>query len=109
VRLRKVSGIEREITLDCGEQVIPLHEHGVDVEGFHEERREGDDVASERSACPSGEREVTCIFVMLKKSKQKNKEVTLIFSIFDCENGDFTWSWKLMWKMRVKVKVIKDY
>lgn len=96
MRLRKVSGIEREITLDCGEQVIPFHEHGVDVEGFHEERREGDDVARERSACPSGEREfITCIFVMLKKSKQKNKEVTLIFSIFDCENGDFTWSWRL--------------
>ncbi|GAU13291.1 hypothetical protein TSUD_42450 [Trifolium subterraneum] len=68
-------GIEREITLDCGEQVIPFHEQGVEVEGFHEERREGDDVARERSASPSDERDITCSIFKLKKMKKKNKEM----------------------------------
>lgn len=44
-RLRKVSGIEREMTLPCGEQVMPRHEQGVGLEGFHEERTEEDDFA----------------------------------------------------------------
>lgn len=59
-------GIEREITLVCGEQEMPCHEHGVKLDGFHEERIEDDSLAEgsaeerrERRACPSGEREVT--------------------------------------------------
>ena len=32
--MRKVSGIEREMTLPCGEQVMPFHEQGVELEGF---------------------------------------------------------------------------
>lgn len=62
------------MTLPCGEQVMPFHEQGVEVDGFHEERTEGDDFAaagvaserSERRACPSGERQATCIFVMVR-------------------------------------------
>lgn len=69
-----MSGIESEITLDCGEQVMPFHEHGVEVEGFHEERREGDEVARERSACPSGEIELTSI----EKNSKKNKKVVTL-------------------------------
>lgn len=37
-RLRNVFGIEREMTLFCGEHVIPCHEHGVIEDGFHEDR-----------------------------------------------------------------------
>lgn len=87
-----MSGIEREMTLPCGEQVMPFHEHGVELDGFHEERTEGDDLAAgpasdrrERRACPSGERQVlTSIFVMVrqKNSKENNKLVTLWGTIF---------------------------
>jgi len=59
--LRKVSGIEREMTLPFGEQVMPCHEQGVELDGSHVERTEEDDFAGmrERRTCPSGEREVT--------------------------------------------------
>lgn len=96
-----MSGIEREMTLPCGEQVMPFHEQGVELDGFHEERRtEGDDFAAgpaadrrERRACPSGERQVTCIFVRVrqKKRKENNKVVTLwgtVFSIWIVKNDD---------------------
>lgn len=84
--MRKVSGIEREMTLPCGEQVMPFHEQGVELEGFHEERTEGDDCAAgpaadrrERRACPSEERQVTPIFVRVRQSnsKENSKVVTL--------------------------------
>lgn len=65
------------MTLPCGEQVMPFHEQGVELEGFHEERTEGDDDFAagrrERRACPSGERQVTPIFVVRVRQKN-NKE-----------------------------------
>lgn len=41
-RLRNVSGMEREMTLFCGEHVTPCHEQGLSVLGFQEDRI-GDD------------------------------------------------------------------
>lgn len=72
-RLRNVLGREREMTLVCGEHVMPCHEHGFGLDGFHEERMEEDALAEgsqeerrERRACPSGEREVTSkVFVVV--------------------------------------------
>lgn len=64
-RLRNVFGIESEITLFCGEQVIPCHEQGVEeFDGFQEERigdleLGSEDERRERRVWPSGEREVT--------------------------------------------------
>lgn len=103
--LRKVSGIEREITLPCGEQVMPFHEHGVELVGFHEERTEclGDDLGApdtrESKACPSEERQViTSIFVRVrqkKKNKENNKVVT-VFPIWIVKKVKMAWSWRLM-------------
>lgn len=60
VRLRNVFGSESEITLFCGEHVMPCHEHGVRLEGSHEDRIEEDNLDEgsvaarrERRACPS--------------------------------------------------------
>lgn len=65
-RLRNVLGREREMTLFCGEHVMPCQVHGVGLDGFHVERMEEEALAEgsaaesrERRACPSGEREVT--------------------------------------------------
>lgn len=65
-RLRNVLGIERDITLFCGEQVIPCHEHGVSEDEFHEERmleevleREPAEERRESRVWPSGERAET--------------------------------------------------
>lgn len=59
-------GRESEITLSCGEHVMPCHAHGVELDGFHEESTADDDFEEgsaaarrERRACPSGDREVT--------------------------------------------------
>nr|GME04775.1 hypothetical protein TSUD_42450 [Ipomoea batatas] len=67
-RLRKVLGIESEITLSCGEQVMPFQEHGVGVEGFQEERTDDDDLeygsadfSRESRVSPSGERPSTAL------------------------------------------------
>lgn len=56
-------GRESEMTLFCGEHVTPCHAHGVELDGFHEERTGDDDFAEgstaarrERRASPSGER-----------------------------------------------------
>ena len=38
LRFRNVLGREREITLLCGEQVMPCHEHGVGLDGSHVEK-----------------------------------------------------------------------
>lgn len=71
-RLRNMLGREREITLFCGEHVMPCHVHGVGLDGFQEERIEDDALAEgsaaerrERRACPSGEREVTSNFFVI--------------------------------------------
>jgi len=98
-----VSGIEREMTLPCGEQVMPFHEQGVELEGFHEERTEGDDDFAagrrERRACPSGERQVTPIFVVRvrqKNSKENNKVVTLLWgTMFSIRTENMAWFWRL--------------
>ena len=97
-----MSGIEREMTLPCGEQVMPFHEQGVELEGFHEERTEGDDLAAgrrERRACPSGERQVTPIFVVRvrqKNSKENNKVVTLLWgTMFSIRTENMAWFWRL--------------
>lgn len=54
-------GIEREMTLFCGEQVTPCHEHGVSEDEFQEERMvESAEVERRESRVwPSGEREKT--------------------------------------------------
>lgn len=63
VRLRKVLGREREMTLFCGEQVTPFHWHGVGREGSQvetgEEAGEGWSVALNRDsrASPSEDKE----------------------------------------------------
>lgn len=98
-----MSGIEREMTLPCGEQVMPFHEQGVELEGFHEERTEGDDDFAagrrERRACPSGERQVTPIFVVRvrqKNSKENNKVVTLLWgTMFSIRTENMAWFWRL--------------
>lgn len=91
-RLRNVSGRESEMTLFCGEQVMPCHEHGVWLDGFHEESIDDEDdlgdglVSKERRACPSGEREVTGTVALNQKKKKHNKnerEMVLVFSIKD--------------------------
>jgi len=101
--LRKVSGIEREITLPCGEQVIPFHEHGVELDGFHEERT-GDDFAAEPAAgrrerrdCPSGERQVTPIFVRVRQKNimENNKVVTLRGTMLSIWTTKMAWFWRL--------------
>lgn len=48
-RLRNVFGIEREMTLFCGEHVTPCHEHGVIEDEFHDERT-ADEVLERESA-----------------------------------------------------------
>lgn len=65
-RLRNVLGRDREMTLFCGEHVMPCHEHGVGLDGSHEERTEEDALAEgseaerrQRRALPSAEREET--------------------------------------------------
>ena len=97
-----MSGIEREMTLPCGEQVMPFHEQGVELEGFHEERTEGDDDFAagrrERRACPSGERQVTPIFVVRvrqKNNKENNKVVTLWGTMFSIWTVKMAWFWRL--------------
>lgn len=82
-RLRNVFGREREITLSCGEHVMPCQEHGVWLLGFHEKRIDEDAFADgsaaakrERSASPSGEREVTksvLLMAMLKRNRKNKK------------------------------------
>lgn len=92
-RLRKMLGREREITLFCGEHVIPCHEHGVWLDGFHEESTKGDCFAGrrERRAWPSGDREETkvslvIVMKMMNNMKEKREEglvqVSLWFSIW---------------------------
>lgn len=59
LRLRKVLGRKRAMTLLVGEQVIPCQEQGLEEEGDHEGRRGYEMVGSiERRASPSGERQV---------------------------------------------------
>lgn len=64
--LRNMLGSDREITLFCGEHVIPCHKHGVELFGFHEESTGEEAFADgsasdkrERRASPSGDKEVT--------------------------------------------------
>lgn len=63
VRLRKVLGREREMTLFCGEQVTPFHWHGVGWEGSQvesgEEAGEGmsDALRRDSRASPSEDKE----------------------------------------------------
>lgn len=40
-------GTETEMTRFCGEHVMPSHEHGVKLDGFHEERTGEDDLEEE--------------------------------------------------------------
>ncbi|KAM0018459.1 hypothetical protein Hdeb2414_s0026g00674321 [Helianthus debilis subsp. tardiflorus] len=73
-RLRKVLGIEMEITLFCGEHVMPCHEHGVGEDGVHDGRvvvleREPPEERRESKASPSGER-VEMNGVRIKKVKK---------------------------------------
>lgn len=82
-RLRNVLGREREMTLFCGEHVTPCHEHGVGLDGFHEDRIDEDDFTDgsaaerrERRACPSADRDDTrsTVWVMIKIIITKNEE-----------------------------------
>ena len=84
-RLRNVLGREREITLFCGEHVMPCQEHGVRPDGFHEERIDEDAFADgsvaeirERRASPSEDREATKnVLVMVNiiiKNEQNNRK-----------------------------------
>lgn len=65
---------------------MPCHEHGVKLEGFHEESIDGDAFAEgpaaemrERSASPSGESEETKVFNIVNKNEnEKNKCVFFI-------------------------------
>jgi len=54
---------ETEITLSSGEQVMPVHEHGVEDEGSQVEKTEDEERdfegSKESRACPSGERQET--------------------------------------------------
>lgn len=77
-RLRNVFGMESEITLFCGEQVIPCHEQGVKFDGFQEQRigdleLGSEDERRERRAMPSGEREVTSSGATVVHKRKKNK------------------------------------
>lgn len=85
-RLRNVLGREMEMTLFCGEQVMPCHEHGVWVLGFHEERIDEDAAfadgppaadKSERRASPSAERESVLFMATLKKKRMTKKRAVL--------------------------------
>lgn len=65
-RFKKVFGIEREMTLFCGEHVMPCHEHGVGEDEFHVDKigdesleRESPEVRRESKASPSGDTAVT--------------------------------------------------
>lgn len=91
-RLRNVLGREREITLFCGEHVMPCHEHGVGLDGFHEERIDEDAFADwsaaeirERRASPSEDRETTknvlVLVIIITKNEQNKREWWLGFSI----------------------------
>lgn len=64
---------------------MPCHEHGVELDGFHEDNIEEDAFAGpaaeirERRASPSGDSEETKVFDMVKKyknEKNKREEVT---------------------------------
>lgn len=85
------------MTLPCGEQVIPFHEHGVELDGFHEEKTTEDDddfSASdrrERSACPSGERQVTCIFVKVRQNNKSKENNLVLFSIWIVKMVSLSW------------------
>lgn len=66
VRLRKVLGREREMTLFCGEQVTPFHWHGVGWEGSQVESGEeageagegrSEDLSRDSRASPSEDKE----------------------------------------------------
>lgn len=43
-RLRNVFGIEIDMTLFCGEHVIPCQEHGVWLDGVQEDKTADDDL-----------------------------------------------------------------
>lgn len=83
-RLRNVLGREREITLLCGEHVMPCQEQGFGLDGFHEESTDEDDFADgsaaerrDKRACPSGEREETnstAFFMIRPKNTRNNKK-----------------------------------
>lgn len=78
VMLRKMLGRERDMTLFCGEQVMPCHEHGVGWEGFHVGSMEDGDAMlaaamRERRAWPSGEREEMKEVVKDKKNNDKKE------------------------------------
>lgn len=69
-------GREREMTLFCGEQVIPCHEHGVELDGFHEERTEEVSLTEdrrERSASPSEDRDEEEEKQRVKQNKNREK------------------------------------
>ena len=71
------------MTLFCGEHVMPCHEHGVWLDGFHEERIDEDAFADgpaaeirERRVSPSEDREATKIVlamvnIIIKKNNRK--------------------------------------
>lgn len=91
-RLRKILGRESEITLFCGEHVMPCHEHGVWLDGFHEESTEEDSFAGTREsrAWPSEDREVTVVSLVIvmkmmnnvEENRQLSKWVSFWFSIW---------------------------
>lgn len=87
--MRNVLGIEREMILSWGEQVMPCQEHGVGLEGSQEERTGDDFVKSEsaaeireRRAFPSEDSELTCVRKLklnqrMKMEKQGRKGTAL--------------------------------
>lgn len=79
-RLRKVSGIETEMTLLSAEHVMPYHEHGVWSCGSQEEKSDGDGLLRERRAWPSDERERVG-WAMETHEQNKNKKKKLLRSL----------------------------
>ncbi|GER55459.1 sister-chromatid cohesion protein 3 [Striga asiatica] len=77
-RFRKVLGMEMEITIWAGEQVIPGHAQGVGAEGSHEEERdeEEDEDVRERRASPSGDRHCPPLILIQHKRMMKMKMMT---------------------------------
>lgn len=96
-RFRNVLGREIEITLFCGEHLIPCHEHGVGDDEFHEER-ELPEERRESRVSPSGDKAesgggMVVVRVMIKK-------VIKIETLFIFDGGKV-----VKWWLGVKMEV----
>lgn len=98
VRLRKMLGRAREMTLPCGEQVTPSHEQGVEREASHEGSgaAAGEEEAKRESrTVPSGERaEMARGRRKISTARRRRTAVLLLFWIRSCSIRELRGIWR---------------